>query len=387
MVAKIMKLAVVPVLLATWSVIGAAPAGVADPRCPVWDGVQLPGSNGNRLAGVTVLPSCIAWAVGARHIQRIDGSSWAPQASQPPGAGLLSAVAATSASNAWAVGGNWRAQIEHWDGTSWSVQQAAQPGAPTHPDVLSGVAASSATDAWAVGYSGTNSGRRTLIEHWNGTQWSRVPSPSPGGKGHDSQLTGVAAVSATKAWAVGLYTTPRSGQRTLILRWNGKSWRQVPSPNPSGQSVLTSVAATTSIHAWAVGYAITGTSAYGVQISQTVFLQWNGRIWTRIPSPNLIPFGGNRLFGVAATAYNNVWTVGYDQRPGDNIDGLILHWDGVEWQAPTVPLSNFSGPEMLSSVAATSQSNVWAVGWHIPFSSEDEVLPLILHYNGQSWQS
>lgn len=387
MATKIMKLAVVPVLLAAWSVIGAAPAGVADPRCPAWDGVQLPADTGNRLAGVTVLPSCVAWAVGARRIQQIDGSSWVPQDSQPPGAGHLSAVAATSASNAWAVGGNWRAQIEHWDGISWSAQQAAQPGAPTHPDILTGVAASSATDAWAVGYSGTNSGRRTLIEHWNGTQWSRVPSPSPGGKGHhDSQLAGVAVVSATRAWAVGFYTTP-TGQRTLILRWNGTSWSQVPSPNLSSQTVLTSVAATTSIHAWAVGYAITGTGVEGIQISQTVFLQWNGQSWTPIPSPNLIPFGGNRLFGVAATSQNNVWAVGYDQRPGDNIDGLILHWDGTEWQAPTVPLSNFPGPEMLSSVAATSQGNVWAVGWAEPHASDLESSPVILHYNGQSWQS
>jgi hypothetical protein len=41
----------------------------------------------------------------------------------------------------------------------------------------------------------------TLILHWNGTAWSKVPSPSPGPKGNF--LTSVSAVSPTDAWAVG----------------------------------------------------------------------------------------------------------------------------------------------------------------------------------------
>jgi len=251
--------------------------------------------------------------------------------------------------------------------------------------VLSGVAARSPDDAWAVGHYGTSSGERTLIEHWNGTRWSQVPSPSPGGKGRNSQLTGVAMTSARRAWAVGFYQTPKSGQRSLILRWNGRSWRQVPSPNPFHQTVLTSVAATTASHAWAVGYAITGkTGVEGRQITQTVFLQWDGLSWTRVPSPNLIPFGGNWLLGVAAIQYTDIWAVGYDQRPGGNVGGLILHWDGVEWQAPTVPLSNLSGSEILTGVAATAQDNVWAVGSD---SSSGEDLPVILHFDGKSWQS
>jgi hypothetical protein len=42
---------------------------------------------------------------------------------------------------------------------------------------LSGVAATSAASAWAVG--GTSSGATggSLILHWNGTAWKRVPSP------------------------------------------------------------------------------------------------------------------------------------------------------------------------------------------------------------------
>ena len=46
-------------------------------------------------------------------------------------------------------------------------------------------------------------GSLTLIEHWNGTAWTQVPSPNPSG---DNVLDGVAATSASNAWAVGFYS-------------------------------------------------------------------------------------------------------------------------------------------------------------------------------------
>jgi hypothetical protein len=43
-------------------------------------------------------------------------------------------------------------------------------------------------------------GSGTLVLHWDGRTWARVPSPSPG---TGSDLLGVAASSAGNAWAVG----------------------------------------------------------------------------------------------------------------------------------------------------------------------------------------
>lgn len=58
-------------------------------------------------------------------------------------------------------------------------------------------------------------------ELWNGTNWSRVTSLTPGGTGSGgfNRLNGVSARSATDAWAVGIYTGG-----TIVLRWNGTSW-------------------------------------------------------------------------------------------------------------------------------------------------------------------
>jgi hypothetical protein len=107
------------------------------------------------------------------------------------------------------------------------------------------VAATSATSAWAVG----STGAYTLIERWNGTAWKQVPSPTPTSGG---SLNAVAATSGRNAWAVGSYGSGPS-TRALIEHWNGTAWKQVPSPGDAGNSSLNGVAATSATNTWAVG--------------------------------------------------------------------------------------------------------------------------------------
>jgi erythromycin esterase-like protein len=154
-----------------------------------------------------------------------------------------------------------RTLIEHWNGTAW--KQVTSPNARgSDYDVLDAVAATSSTNAWAVGdyYNGT--ANQTLIEHWNGRAWKQVTSPNPGGSSHSNFLDAVAATSSTNAWAVGDYNNG-TAERTLIEHWNGTAWKQVTSPNPGGSShsnFLDAVAATSSTDAWAVGDYYNGTT-------------------------------------------------------------------------------------------------------------------------------
>jgi hypothetical protein len=127
----------------------------------------------------------------------------------------------------------------------WTVTKTPNPGSPG----LTGVATTSSANAWAVGYYlNHQSGASTLIARWNGTTWTQVPSPNPGGPTAGNYLFGVAATSATNAWAV--------GNGNLIARWNGTAWTQVPSPSPV-DSALSSVAATSPTNIWAVGASLT----------------------------------------------------------------------------------------------------------------------------------
>ena len=85
---------------------------------------------------------------------------------------------------------------------------------------LYGVAATSPTDAWAVGVPDGFGGHTTGIVHWNGSVWKLVPSPDPAGAEH---VQGVTALSPSYALVVGETeaTTPFEG---VISGWNGVAW-------------------------------------------------------------------------------------------------------------------------------------------------------------------
>src|SRR5207249_7511912 len=86
------------------------------------------------------------------------------------------------------------------------------------------IRAISPTDIWAVG-------NFALIEHWDGNQWSIVPSPN------GSYIRGVAALSSTDVWAVGYYWNCQGspcGWRTLTEHYADPcTFTPTPSPTPS----------------------------------------------------------------------------------------------------------------------------------------------------------
>src|SRR5438132_5276556 len=71
-----------------------------------------------------------------------------------------------------------------------------------------------------------------------------------------SELQDVTYVSAHQAWAVGdVFDTGTRENRTLVERYDGTGWTHVPSPNQSaGNSGLDSVSMISG-GGWAVGYA------------------------------------------------------------------------------------------------------------------------------------
>ncbi len=346
------------------------PAGAMASTCQSWVAAQppSPGSSSNHLNGVTVISPCDAWAVGSytssgssreqNLVEHWNGASWKVVPSPQPGTGgsFLVGVRGVSASNIWAVGAYFNTAgdidlILHWNGHRW--QQVASPSPGVSPR-LTAVRAVSANDAWAVGTSESNTVSRTIILHWNGRKWTRVKSPNPG---VENNLFGVAATSASNAWAVGVFIKDNR-DRTLILHWNGRKWARVKSPNPGILGVfLGSVAATSAHDAWAVGEFASGSGQ-----DRTLILHWNGRAWAREASPN--PGGstsGDVLEGVAATSGSNVWAVGNYTNASDTIQNvLILHWNGRKWTMTNGPRPGTHNE--LFAVGANASSDVWAVG-------------------------
>jgi hypothetical protein len=185
--------------------------------------------------------------------------------------------------------------------------------------------------------------------------------PDPGGTTHDNALRGVAVLSPCNAWAVGEYDP----EQTLIVHWDGRSWTQVPSPNPGTGARLWAVHALSASNVWAVGEYFDGT------VIKTLIVHWDGSAWTQVPSPNVSGASQNILDAMRATSATDAWAVG-DFRNGNNVSQtLILHWDGSAWQRVTTP--GLGGPvidDTLTGIGASSAGDVWAVGHYYNGTAE-----------------
>src|SRR5204862_321418 len=145
-------------------------------------------------------------------------------------------------------------------GPDWVVTNSPNVGTGFN-NYLNGVGVVSANDVWAVGYSNV-SADQTLVEHWNGSAWSIVPSPNVGT--NHNRLNGVEVASANDVWAMG------DTYQTLVEHWDGITWSVVSSPNVgTSDNYLTGVAVVSGSDVWAVGYYLNGSN-----VEQTLVEHW-----------------------------------------------------------------------------------------------------------------
>jgi hypothetical protein len=346
--------------------LAAAPAASAATALHAVPSPGPVGASGADLVAVTAVSPTDAWAVGYANTgtttfrgvplaEHFDGTRWSLAATAPVPAGddvRLAAVGFSSASDGWAVGtdtslatGTGTSLIEHFNGTSWT-RLPSPAGEPFHARLAS-VTAVSATDAWAVG----SGGNTPLIEHWNGRTWSIVPGVAVSG-----HLYSITALSASNIWAVG-----GMGNRAptpLIEHFDGTAWHQVAQPVSTYASFLISVSAASPSDIWAVGGQTGGTSA------PVLLEHFNGTAWTEVPRPAL-PAGlgyDGWLRGVAALGPGDVWVAGSATASSSTSQTLALHFDGTSWQV--IPSDNPPAANgVLESVAGTIPGQpLWATG-------------------------
>lgn len=301
-----------------------------------------------------------------------SAATWSvvPSPNASTGLNLFTGVDAVSATTVWAVGRADHSPAQpfvrplaaRWNGSVWSVV-----GTPAIGGAFSGVDGSAANNVWAVGAVDVSLGGGVftsgpLTERWNGTSWSIVPSPTPPGV-TGAGLSGVKTFSATDAWAVGSSFTSIVANSTLIQRWNGTSWSAVPSPNPDPTAnILSDVDGAAADDVWAVGNM--GTDGYGGTVAGLV-LHWDGSAWSQVSVPGTVSdgtFNVPTLQDVYARAANDVWIVG---RVFSWIDlrvvPMALHWNGQTWQRTVMSTAPNDG-QGFHGVAALSATKVYAVG-------------------------
>jgi hypothetical protein len=320
-------------------------------------------------------------------------SIWQVQTTANPQAMALtdtffSSVSASGPDEAWGVGTHSNRQasdqplVEHWDGTTWTDNPVPSPAG--QQATLSGVDDLSSADAWAVGQSSPAGGvrERTLIEHWDGSSWSIVPSPNPatGVPGDDDVLTAVGGAGSNDLWAVGSATDQTTQTISLLFEhWDGTTWSAVPSPTPlMSAQFASSVSAVSSNDVWAVGVDETGQR-------KTLAAHWNGLAWSIVPTPN-VGQGTvqNLLTGVSSDATGDVWASGY----AFNVDHrnfrvpYVLRWSGKDWVMTELPNLGGEGSQS-NGIVVASPTDVWAVGQ--TQDSNGSILTLTEQFDGSMW--
>jgi hypothetical protein len=122
-------------------------------------------------------------------------------------------------------------------------------------------------DVWVAGYDYATVGGalefRTVIHHWDGFSWTRVPTPDRETAPTVDLLFDISAPASDRAWAVGRSATapgnPRA--RALLFRWGGDRWAIVDGPEPSAGAV-SSVVASPGGTVWLSGPTLNPESGY-----------------------------------------------------------------------------------------------------------------------------
>jgi hypothetical protein len=205
------------------------------------------GASETGFAGVDCVSATFCMIVGDTDqvalAERWDGHAWTVQS--PPSHTKNAALdGVTCLSSTWCLavgfdGGKVLADV--WNGTQWTITAAQSP---VSGDFLNGVTCTSTTNCIAVGSTGGGnlSSASLLIERWNGTTWHVEANNKAGDS--SASLQGVACLSATNCYAVGLHSPAEYTPVRLVEHWNGSTWKPVtalgPQP-PSGWSIFEAI--------------------------------------------------------------------------------------------------------------------------------------------------
>ena len=95
--------------------------------------------------------------------------------------------------------------------------------------------------------------------------------------------------------AGGWYDSGNGLEQILLEHWNGSTWSVSTANGPASNSFIYGVAASASNDVWAAGY------TYGADFALDPLIQhWNGSSWTQVATPSAQPGQNNLLLGITA---------------------------------------------------------------------------------------
>ncbi|NUR85779.1 MAG: hypothetical protein HOY71_17010, partial [Nonomuraea sp.] len=163
---------------------------------------------------------------------------------------------------------------------------------------------------------------------------------------HGTSFTEVSALDARHAWAVGENQWGTDGHYSVLVRWDGRSWRRETLPRKGAWLDLTRVDASSPRNVWVV--------ASDNESGEDGLLHYDGRRWRFLGLKTVseaLAMGGQRAWAFT--------------------DGHASLYDG------TRRLRSDRVPFEVSAADALSDGDIWAVG-----RESGEFRPAIAHFDG-----
>jgi hypothetical protein len=264
-----------------WRVVLTRHYGAAS-NTSAYETAAVPGVGDAWVFGGTSVSFGNAAGDGTPVAEHWNGVKWAPSVLPRGLVGDVSASAAVSGKNVWAVNesGSANASILHWNGTTWSVP-ASLPGTTT--DVATGMLAFSNTDVWAFGNPGNSPGTGTW--HYDGSTWARQTGIARG-------ITTASAVSPADIWAIG----SKAVAEDTLLHYNGSTWQQVTAPVLSGQG-FSGILALANDNVWALAR----------RKANPHLVHLSGGKWSSVP----VPWTFSYASPLVSDGSGGFWFIGY----------------------------------------------------------------------------
>jgi antitoxin (DNA-binding transcriptional repressor) of toxin-antitoxin stability system len=281
------------------------------------------------------------------------------------------------------------ASAKTWDGSEWTptTDFATVPGGTDYE--LLAVSCITTTACTAVGrYRNEGGTRVTLVEAWDGTEWTVQSSPNPS-EALSTELRRVSCSSSTTCVALGSTFIGKGWNDGLVYRWDGSEWSIESLPLPSGVNAASfgDVSCGSASFCAVSGHAGTVGSS-GAGLIET----WDGSKWSyqviepakKVENPT---YESSRLATVSCTSSSFCIAVGeyyYQWESGSGTsESLVEIWNGSTWTQKSG--TSLSSKPILRDMSCTSASFCEAVGWEYPNSFSTTSGAVAARWNGTTW--
>jgi hypothetical protein len=279
-------------------------------------------------------------------------------------------------------GGAWKL-VWNESKAKWTLESIAQPTVPTGATefTLNGVSCTAQSACTAVGSYNLESSYKTLAERWNGTSWSQQSTPQPSEGSASNAMLRVSCGSSVSCITVG-----KAAGKPFAERWNGSEWATMTIPNPSGSidAALESVSCISESSCIAAGsFSETGkTGSYRPLVER-----WKGGEWKVVTAPSPSGAKGDvKLRGVSCLSSSSCYAVGnYASKASskgvsEEEKTLAESWNGSEWTVQSSPNPEGKLFSLLGAVSCYSSSACTAVGSARPGSGAENTVTLAERY-------